>query len=224
MLWFFEGTPDEYAIEAHMPRRYRNTTLVTAMTELNMIDHLGYGIERMNRSQASRYLPLPEYDLSNPGEVRLTIWGSVVDEAYTAVLMRRSDLPFDEVMALDRVQKGRPIADDMLRRLRRKGLVEGRKGQLRVAASVAESTGTKVPYLELRGQSDEYCMGVINDLLHSGGPLTRHDVDAAVFPLLSVSLTHEQKTNRVDYLLKKMRREGKIQSVWADGRRVWELT
>lgn len=64
MLWFFEGTPDEYAIEAHMPHRYRNTTLVTAMTELNMIDHLGYGIERMNRSQASRYLPLPEYDLS----------------------------------------------------------------------------------------------------------------------------------------------------------------
>ena len=73
MLWFFEGTPDEYAIEAHMPHRYRNTTLVTAMTELNMIDHLGYVIERMNRSQASRYLPLPGYDLSNPSEVRLTI-------------------------------------------------------------------------------------------------------------------------------------------------------
>lgn len=67
-------------------------------------------------------------------------------------------------------------------------------------------------------------MGVINDLLHSSGPLTRHDVGAAVFSLLSVSLTHEQKTNRVDYLLKKMRREGKIQSVWADGRRVCELT
>ena len=46
---FFEGTPDEYALEAHMPRRYRNTTLVTAMTALNMIDHLGYGIERLAR-------------------------------------------------------------------------------------------------------------------------------------------------------------------------------
>ena len=33
-----------------MPRRYRSTTLVTAMAVLNMIDHLGYGIERMNRS------------------------------------------------------------------------------------------------------------------------------------------------------------------------------
>ena len=54
------------------PRRYRNT-LVTAMTALNMIDQLGNGIERMSRSQAKRYLPLPEYDLSEPSEVRLTI-------------------------------------------------------------------------------------------------------------------------------------------------------
>ena len=43
------------------------------MTALNMIDQLGNGIERMNRSQAKRYLPLPEYDLSEPSEVRLTI-------------------------------------------------------------------------------------------------------------------------------------------------------
>jgi ATP-dependent DNA helicase RecG len=66
--------------------RYRNPTLVQAMTQLNMIDHLGYGIERMNRSQAGRYLPLPDYDLSEPGLVKLTIYGSVVDESYTRML------------------------------------------------------------------------------------------------------------------------------------------
>ena len=221
---FFEGTPDEYAIEAHMPRRYRNTTLVTAMTELNMIDHLGYGIERMNRSQASRYLPLPEYDLSNPGEVRLTIWGSVVDEAYTAVLMRRSDLPFDEVMALDRVQKGRPIADDMLRRLRRKGLVEGRRPRLRVAASVAEAAGAKVDYLEQRGQSREYCVAVITDLITRNGPSTRAEIDLALAPHLPADLTESQVRNRVDGLLRGMREEGKVRSDRIDGQRKWLLT
>ncbi len=221
---FFEGTPDEYAIEAHMPRRYRNTTLVTAMTELNMIDHLGYGIERMNRSQASRYLPLPEYDLSNPGEVRLTIWGSVVDEAYTAVLMRRSDLPFDEVMALDRVQKGRPIADDMLRRLRRKGLVEGRRPRLRVAASVAEAAGAKVDYLEQRGQSREYCVAVITDLIARNGPSTRAEIDLALAPHLPADLTESQVRNRVDGLLRGMREEGKVRSNRIDGQRKWLLT
>ena len=98
---FYEGEPEEYAVEVHVPRRYRNPALVQAMTQLNMIDHLGYGIERMNHSQASRYLPLPDYDLSNPCEVRLTIYGSVVDESYTRMLMARSDLPFEGVLALD---------------------------------------------------------------------------------------------------------------------------
>lgn len=106
---FYEGEPDEYAVEGHVPRRYRNPALVQAMTQLNMIDHLGYGIERMNHSQASRYLSLPDYDLSNPCEVRLTIYGSVVDESYTRMLMARSDLPFEDVLALDRVQKSRSI-------------------------------------------------------------------------------------------------------------------
>lgn len=220
---FFEGAPDEYALEAHMPRRYRNTTLVTAMTALNMIDHLGYGIERMNRSQAKRYLPLPEYDLTDPAEVRLTIWGSVVDEAYTNLLMSRSDLPFDEVMALDRVQKGRPIADEMLRRLKRKKLIEGRRPHLRVSASVAEATGTKVDYLEQRGQSREYLYAVITDLLTKSGPCTRAEIDDALRPHLPSGLDASQMRNRVDNLLRNMRREGRICSVRIDGKRVWAL-
>ena len=220
---FFEGTPDEYAIEAHMPRRYRNTTLVTAMTELNMIDHLGYGIERMNRSQARRYLPLPEYDLSDPTMVRLTIWGSVVDEAYTQLLMQRSDLPFDEVMALDRIQKRHPIAEDMLRRLRLKGLVEGRRPHLRVAASVAEAAGTKVDYLERRGQSREYCAAVVTDLITRNGPTTRAEIDRALAPHLPADLTASQMRNRVDNLLRRMREEGTVRSERVDGQRLWTL-
>lgn len=220
---FYDGDPDDYAVDPHMPKRYRNTTLVMAMTALNMIDHLGYGIEKMNRSQAKRYLPLPEYDLSTPGEVRLTIWGSVVDEAYTRMLMQFGNLPFDEVMALDRIQKGRPIADDMLRRLRRKRLVEGRRPHLRVAATVAEATGTKTDYLNERGQSTEYCMALINDLLRKNGPSPRSDIDDVITPFLPVGLDGRQRANRVDYLLKKMRRDGKIESVTVNGRRMWSL-
>lgn len=96
-----------YAVEGHEPRRHRNPALVQAMTQLNMIDHLGYGIERMNQSQASRCLPLLDYDFSDPCEVRLTIYGTVADESYTRMLMAHSDLPFEDV--LDRAQKSRPI-------------------------------------------------------------------------------------------------------------------
>jgi len=48
------------------------------MTDLNLIDHLGYGIHRIVRDQVRRFLPLPDYDLDeHPGEVRLTIPGAV---------------------------------------------------------------------------------------------------------------------------------------------------
>ena len=155
-----QGAPDDYAISGHVPMRHRNPTLVQAMTQLNMIDHLGYGIERMNRSPAERYLPLPDYDLSEPELVKLTIYGSVVDGSYTRMLMRNSELPFEDILALDRVQKGIPISDTALRRLRRKGLVEGRRPHVRVAAPIAEITGTRASYVESRGKSEEYCQAL----------------------------------------------------------------
>ena len=220
---FFEGEPDDYALNGHVPRQYRNPTLVQAMTQLNMIDHLGYGIERMNRSQASRYLPLPDYDLGNPNEVKLTIYGRVVDESYTRLLMGNGDLPFEDVLALDRVQKGRPIPDPTLRRLRRQGLVEGRKPHLRVSAFVAKATGTQADYIQSRGHSDEYCSALITDYLKIHGIAKRSDIEELVYPALSVELSEEQKSNKVKNLLSKMRREGVVRFYKDDNSSGWML-
>ena len=220
---FFEGDPDDYALEGHVPRHYRNPSLVHAMTQLNMIDHLGYGIERMNRSQASRYLPLPDYDLNNPGEVKLTIYGRVADEGYTKLLMQNSSLPFEDVLALDRVQKGRPISDAAIRRLRSKKLVEGRRPHLRVAASVAKATGTQANYLQARGQSDEYCRALITDYLRRQGLASRPQIDAVVFPALSTELTEEQKRNKVKNLLAQLSRDHEIKYEPKGENRGWSL-
>ena len=189
---------------------YLITEYPPSRENLNMIDHLGYGIERMNRSQRDRFLPLPDYDLRTTGEVKLTIYGRVVDEGYTRLLMKESDLPFEEVLALDRIQKSQPIPDAMLRRLRAKGLIEGRKPRLRVAANVATATGTTASYLKQKGESDEYCQALITDYLRRRGRATRAELDSIVSPSLSVELTEEQKRNKVKNLLAQMRREGVI--------------
>lgn len=217
---FYEGEPDDYAISGHVPMRYRNPTLVQAMTQLNMIDHLGYGIERMNRSQAERYLPLPDYDLSEPGFVKLTIYGSVVDESYTGMLMRDSELPFEDVLALDRIQKGTPISDTALRRLRRKRLVEGRRPHVRVADSIAEITGTRASYVDSRGKSEEYCQALVTDYLRKHGAASRSELNEVVFPSLSSELTDAQRYDKVGNMLAKMRRSGAI--VFDRRRSVWE--
>ena len=56
---FYEGEPESYVIGGKVPHRYRNPFLVQAMTELNMIDQMGYGIHDIFRKQVQRYLPLP---------------------------------------------------------------------------------------------------------------------------------------------------------------------
>ncbi|MDR1213700.1 MAG: hypothetical protein LBK54_06425 [Propionibacteriaceae bacterium] len=58
---------------------------------------MGYGIRMMASRQRGRFLPMPDYDLSEMGEVKLTIYGRVVDEAYTRLLMERSDLPLVDI-------------------------------------------------------------------------------------------------------------------------------
>ncbi len=77
---------------------YRNPFLADAMVELNLIDTQGGGIKRMFETQRRRSFPLPDYDLSDPGEVRVGLAGRVLDERYTRLLMERTDLDLMEVI------------------------------------------------------------------------------------------------------------------------------
>lgn len=80
---FYDGEPGDYLEGNQVPRRYRNPFLAQAMAELNMIDIMGYGIHDMYARQAKRYFPMPDYDLSDSNAVKLTIYGGVVDPAYS---------------------------------------------------------------------------------------------------------------------------------------------
>jgi len=138
---FFEGEPDDYVLQDRTPLRYRNPALARAMVNLGMIDTMGYGIKRMFMEQRKRFFPLPDYDLSAPERVKVAIMGRVIDENYTQLLIEKQDLEFQYVVALDRVQKGKPIDDAVLKLLRKQKLVEGRRPNVHVAAHVAEMGG-----------------------------------------------------------------------------------
>ena len=132
---FFEGRPEDYIAGARTPRRYRNPFLAQAMAELNMIDTMGYGIHEMHVGQARRYFPMPDYDLSEPQAVKMTIHGRVVDPAYSRLLIQKTDLPLEDILALDRIQKKLPLNDEgVLRHLRKAGLIEGRNARRRAPA------------------------------------------------------------------------------------------
>lgn len=207
---FFEGQPEDYVLGLKTPRKYRNPFLMQAMTRLNMIDTLGYGIHRMYVGQARRFFPLPDYDVSEPGTVRLTIPGAIVDAAYSQALIANTDLPLEDVLALDRVQKRLPIDDNAVRRLRRAKLIEGRRPGLHVSSRVAVATDDQASYLRARALDDEHHKQLILDFLQRFGSASRHDIDQLLAGKLSELLDEQQQSNKVGNLLSALREEGKI--------------
>ncbi len=221
---FFEGQPDDYIAGDKTPRRYRNPFLAQAMAELNMIDTMGYGIHWMHREQARRYFPMPDYDLSEANAVRMTVHGSVVDLAYSRLLIQKTDLPLADVLALDRVQKKLPIPTEAADRLRKSGLIEGRKPNLHVAAHIAKATGSVAAYLRTRGQDDAFYFKQITDYLTVNGEASRADINQLLLAKLSDALTDEQKYTKVSNLLGRLRRQGEIVNVGSDAAPRWQLT
>lgn len=220
---FFEGEPEDYLEGNKVPRRYRNPFLAQAMAELNMIDTMGYGIHDMHARQARRYFPMPDYDLSEAGAVRLTIYGSVVDPAYSRLLIQKTDLPLVDVLALDRVQKKLPVPDAAAARLRKAGLIEGRKPNLFVSASVAKATASLEDYLRTRGQDDAFYLKLITDYLAMKGEASRADINKLLLDKLSEALSEKQKAIKVSSLLTKLRRKGTIVNVGSDTASCWKL-
>lgn len=220
---FFEGTPEDYLLGEKLPRRYRNAFLVEAMSSLNMIDKMGYGIHDMHLSQAKRYLPLPDYDLGDPNAVRMTIYGGVVDPIYTQMLMLNTSLPLADILALDRVQKNLRIPDDVANRLKRMKLIEGRKPSFHVSAAVADATANKADYIRTRAQDDEFYAKLLTDYLEKFGQASRAEVNKLLLDKLSDALTAEQKDDKIGNLLTKLRRNGRICNTGSRGHPIWKL-
>jgi ATP-dependent DNA helicase RecG len=189
---------------------YRNPFLADAMVELNLIDTQGGGIKRMFETQRRRSFPLPDYDLTEPSLVTVSLSGRILDERYTRLLMERTDLDLGQVMLLDRVQKRQRIGPDDHRRLKAAGLVEGRYPSLIVAGAVAKATGETGRHIRERGFDKQYYLDLILALVREHGPVGRKDVDEALVSKLPDRLSAEQKRRKVHNLLQGLRRSGSI--------------
>ncbi len=220
---FFEGKPNDYVTGEKTPRRYRNPFLAQAMTELNMIDTIGYGIYSIHVKQARRYFPMPDYDLTAPNAVRVIVYGGVVDPAYSRMLMQKTNLPLEEILALDRVQKRLPLDDTMIKRLRRAGLIEGRKPNLYVSASVAKVTANKINYARTRAQDDNFYCKLITDYLEKFKKASRKEIDQLLKDKLSDALDESQKFSKIANLLTKLRRQGVIVNKGSKKKPSWVL-
>jgi ATP-dependent DNA helicase RecG len=220
---FYEGVPADYLSGTKTPRRYRNPFLVNAMAELGMIDTMGYGIYQMHIGQARRYFPMPDYDLSEANVTRMTLYGGVIDQAYSEMLMLKTNLPLADILALDRVQKKLPVDDEMTKHLRHAGLIEGRKPNLYVSSSVAKATDSKATYIRMRAQDDDYYAKLITDYLQEYDHASKKEIKQLLLNKLSDALTEKQKVNKINNLLTKLRLSGRIFNSGSDAASSWKL-
>lgn len=199
----------EKVIEQDAPLEvYRNSFLAEAMVNLNMIDTQGGGIKRMFLKQRQRFFPMPDYDLSQPERVMVTLRGRILDERYTRILMAQTELALTTIILLDKVQKGQRISTDEAKRLRASKLVEGRYPNLIVAGRVAAVTGEKARHIRNRGFDSQYYRDLIIALVQEHQPVSRDDIDRLLLDKLPEVLTHEQKLGKVHNLISSL--SGKV--------------
>ena len=216
---FFLGCPEDYIFGERTPLNYRNPQLVDAMSELNMIDTMGYGIHRMYAEQARRYMPLHDY-LITPQSVTMTIYGHFVDDAYSSLLVKRPDLSLKDICWLDRVQKGLSITAEVASYLRKQGWIEGRGSHLRITAKIAnEGIGTLIP----QEKTQERYRRIFIDFLRKFPGSSRQEINEFMIPNLDAELSDKQKVDKISNLMTGLRRKGKIENRGTDKNSHWFL-
>lgn len=218
---FYDGEYEDYFEGKTTPKRYRNQFLSNAMVNLKMVDSQGFGIHEMYQHQRDRFLPMPDYDQSSDSHVILEIPGQVINQEYSVTLMENGSLDLLTVFLLDRVQKGKPLSKDALKRLRKQKLVEGRSPNVIVSRKVAGITHQEAEYTDLSGFDDQWYRDLIVKALKDHRQLRRTDFNKLLIPKLPGVLSSAQKKNRIDRLLRELRTKGLIV---AGKDRIWRLT
>src|SRR5574344_598655 len=205
----------ENVIKQDAPQRYyRNSFLCTAMVNLNMIDTIGSGIKRIFVNQKNRFFPLPDYDISQR-EIKVKIYGKVINPIYVKLLQKHSEISLDDVIQLDKIQKGLAVDEIVAKDLKRRGLIEGRKGNYYLSNSVSSETDKMAEYVKNKAFDKKYYTDLTYELIKKQNKkgTTKEDVTALLYTKLSDVQTPEQKDNYIRNLLHQMVVEQKIESI-----------
>ena len=222
---FLPETIENAIFNNRRPRLYPNQHLAEVMVELKMIDTIGSGIARMFRTQQKRFMPMPEYDLSNQ-EVLVTLWGKILDLRYTRLLIRETGLSLKEIILLDKVQKNIQIEKEEAESLRKKKLIEGRFPNIFPASEIARKGDKVKEYLETKGFDDHFYMQRILEFLCLKGEAKKGEIYKLLAHHLPAFMTDKQKQNKITNLLavKMSYREGLVQNTGGKGKSCWSLT
>jgi len=205
------------------PEIYRNPFIADAMVNLNMIDTQGGGIKKMFQTQKERFFPLPDFDLSNPDRVLVKIQGEILDERYTRLLMKRTDLDLHTVLLLDKVQKRSMISREDSRKLKAMKVIEGRYPNLYVSSWVADATGEKARHIRDGGLDNKYYKDLLLKLIAEHGPVNRKEIDELLWEKLPEVLSERQKKDKIHNLISYLAAKERIRNEGTNRSSKWVI-
>ncbi len=207
---FLPGKIEPILEPSYNPPFYRNQLLAQTMVNFNMIDTQTTGIRRAFRIQKERYFPLPDYDLSRARQVKVTIYGKILDENYTHMLFENPDFDLKTVYLADCVQKHKPINKEEVRYLRKLNVIEGKMPNIYISARIAEYVDEKAQYVKNKGFDEDAYQKWIVSYLETFKTAKKQDIIKLLSDKLPDSLDDRQKEAKVKNLLQKMKQAGKI--------------
>ena len=180
------------------------------MVKLNMIDSQSTGIRRVFRIQKDRYFPLPDYDLSNRQQVKVCVYGRILDENYSQILFENPEFDLETVFLIDCVQKGIRIDKAAVKYLRKLRVIEGKVPNIFLSASISETIGEKDQYVKNKAFDDQYYKDLIVKYLEQYGRAKKKDIRALLWDKLPEIMEEKQKEDKIRNLLAAMRKKGII--------------
>lgn len=219
---FIPGSIESVLQVSYNPPFYRNQLLAETMVKLYMIDTATMGIRKVFRIQKEKYFPLPDYDLSVLNQVSVTVYGKILNNDYMHILYDYPDLDLETVFLLDRVQKGLSISNENIAHLRKLKLVEGRKSNLFLSASVSKSIEGEAQYIKNKGFDDQYYKDLIIEYLKKFNSAKKKDIRVLLWDKLPDILDDKQKERKIGNLLASLKKEKIIKTRISD-RTEWIL-
>ena len=189
------------------------------MINLNLIDTIGSGIKKMFIAQKNKYFPLPEYVLDDK-TVKVIIEGKVLDIKYASKLASMPDLTLDEIILLDKVQKGYKVSANEAKILKNKDLIEGKRPNLYISSDVAKVTNQEDEYIKLRGINDDYAKKLMIEYLLKFHKAKKVDFEKLLLDKLPDILDIQKKKNKIKNYLQALKKEGFIDNIG----REWRLS
>lgn len=221
--WSFIPWNIENVIKDNSPEKYyRNKFLVDAMVNLNMIDTIWSWIIKMFNKQKERYFPLPDFDLSNTKEVKLTISWRIIDEKYTKLLMKNKDISLNNVILLDKIQKWQKISLIESRLLRKEWLIDWKYPKIFISLEVSQQINEVSNYVKNKVNKEHYERLIINFIKNNKWKASRKQINEVLIDKLSnIYDNDKKKIKKIWNILNEMRAKWVIKNIWNNKYPTW---